>query len=60
MTAYILGRIFEHKNWANLQIIQACSALSDEQLDTVPKWIVLRVAIIQAFDTAPGECPSLA
>jgi uncharacterized damage-inducible protein DinB len=37
MTEHILGRLFEHNNWANLQIIQACSALSDEQLDAEPR-----------------------
>ena len=37
MTENILVRIFEHNNWANLQIIQACSALSDEQLDSEPQ-----------------------
>ena len=37
MTANILGKLFEHNNWANLQIIQACAALSDEQLDAEPK-----------------------
>lgn len=34
MTENILARLFEHNHWANLQIIQACSALSDEQLDS--------------------------
>lgn len=33
MTEKILARLFEHNHWANLQIIQTCSALSDEQLD---------------------------
>ncbi len=37
MTENILGKLFEHNNWANLQIIQACSALSDEQLDAEPR-----------------------
>src|SRR6266550_3235523 len=37
MSANSLVRIFEHNNWANLQIIQACSELSDEQLDTEPQ-----------------------
>jgi uncharacterized damage-inducible protein DinB len=37
MTENILVRIFEHNNWANLQIIRACSALSDEQLDAEPQ-----------------------
>jgi uncharacterized damage-inducible protein DinB len=31
-----LARLFEHNNWANLQIIQACLALEDEQLDAEP------------------------
>ncbi len=37
MTENILGKLFEHNNWANLRIIQTCSALSDEQLDAEPQ-----------------------
>jgi len=37
MTENFLVKLFEHNNWANLQIIQACSALSDEQLDAEPQ-----------------------
>lgn len=37
MNENILTKLFEHNNWANLQIIQACSTLSDEQLDAEPK-----------------------
>jgi uncharacterized damage-inducible protein DinB len=37
MTEHILEKLFEHNNWANIQIIQACSALSDWQLDAEPK-----------------------
>ncbi len=37
MTEHVLVKLFEHNNWANLQIIQACSALSDEQLDAEPQ-----------------------
>jgi len=37
MTEDILVKIFEHNNWANQQMIQACSALSDEQLDGEPQ-----------------------
>ena len=37
MTENVLVRLFEHNNWANIQIIRACSALSDEQLDAEPK-----------------------
>ena len=37
MNDNFLVKLFEHNNWANLQIIQACSALSDAQLDSEPK-----------------------
>jgi uncharacterized damage-inducible protein DinB len=37
MTNNTLAKLFEHNNWANLNIIKACSALSDEQLDAVPQ-----------------------
>jgi uncharacterized damage-inducible protein DinB len=37
MNENFLEKLFEHNNWANLQIIQACSALSDEQLDAEPQ-----------------------
>jgi uncharacterized damage-inducible protein DinB len=36
MTENMLGKLFEHNNWANRQIIEICSALSDEQLDAEP------------------------
>ena len=37
MTENFLVKLFEHNNWANQRIIQACSALSGEQLDAVPQ-----------------------
>ena len=37
MTENFLVRLFEHNNWANLRILEACSALSDEQLDAEPR-----------------------
>src|SRR5215217_6604832 len=37
MVEDILMKLFEHNNWANQQIIQACAALSDEQLDVEPQ-----------------------
>ena len=37
MTENFLERLFEHNNWTNLRIIQACSSLSDEQLDAEPQ-----------------------
>lgn len=36
MTEDFLVKIFEHNNWANEKIIQACYALSSEQLDAEP------------------------
>jgi len=36
MNENLLVRLFEHNNWANIQMIQACSMLSDEQLDAEP------------------------
>ncbi len=33
----VLKKLFEHNNWANHRIIQACSVLSDDQLDAEPK-----------------------
>ena len=37
MTELFLIKLFEHNNWANQRIIQACSSLSDEQLDAEPQ-----------------------
>jgi len=37
MTEYIFEKLIEHNNWANLQIIEACLSLSDEQLDAEPQ-----------------------
>jgi uncharacterized damage-inducible protein DinB len=37
MTENVLVKLFEHNNWANLQIIQACSALNEVQLDAEPQ-----------------------
>ncbi len=37
MTENFLAKIFEHNNWANNKIIQACFALGDEQLDAPPQ-----------------------
>jgi uncharacterized damage-inducible protein DinB len=37
MSNTYIVRLFEHNNWANSQIIQACMSLNDEQLDAEPK-----------------------
>jgi len=36
MTEDFLVKLFEHNNWANQKIIEACYILPDEQLDTEP------------------------
>jgi uncharacterized damage-inducible protein DinB len=36
MTNDTLTSLFEHNNWANLRLIDACCALTDEQLDAAP------------------------
>jgi uncharacterized damage-inducible protein DinB len=37
MSENVLGKVFEHNNWANHRILDACSALTDEQLDAQPR-----------------------
>jgi uncharacterized damage-inducible protein DinB len=62
MTAYILGRIFEHNHWANLQIIQACSTLSDEQLDAEPISAVkgsIRLTLLHLIESQDGYLSQL-
>jgi uncharacterized damage-inducible protein DinB len=39
MTGNFLVKLFEHNNWANLRIVEACSTLSDEQLDAEPQTV---------------------
>ena len=36
MNTEILVKLFEHNNWANIQMIQACAGLRDDQLDATP------------------------
>ncbi len=33
MTENILAQLVEHNNWANLQVLDACETLTEEQLD---------------------------
>lgn len=37
MSEDFLSKLFEHNNWANQQLIQACAALTDAQLDAAPQ-----------------------
>jgi len=37
LTRNILAKLFEHNNWANQKILEACASLTDEQLDAPPQ-----------------------
>jgi uncharacterized damage-inducible protein DinB len=43
MAGGMLAKLIEHNNWANREIIRACAALGDDQLDARPiskKWSI--------------------
>src|SRR5678816_1829859 len=53
----ILTRLFEHNNWANLRIIEACSALTDEHLDAEPRSVTkgnIRETLIHLVGSQAG------
>ena len=57
MTEDIFVKIFEHNNWANMQIIKACSSLSDEQLDAEPQSVThgsIRTTLIHLVTSQRG------
>lgn len=57
MADNILARLFEHNNWANLLIIEACSALTDEQLDAQPQSVTkgsIRVTLNHLVNSQHG------
>jgi uncharacterized damage-inducible protein DinB len=37
MSENFLARLFEHNNWANQKIMEACLTLTDQQLDAAPQ-----------------------
>ena len=37
MSEKFLEKFFEHNNWANQRILEACSVLNDEPLDAQPQ-----------------------
>lgn len=37
MAENILAKLFEHNNWANQKILEACASLTDEQFDAPPQ-----------------------
>jgi uncharacterized damage-inducible protein DinB len=57
MAEHLFARLLEHNNWANHQIIQACSALTDEQLDAEPRtaaWGSIRSTLLHLVSAQRG------
>ncbi len=57
MAENILEKLFEHNNWANRRIIQACYALSDKQLDAEPQSVTkgsLRLTLMHLVASQQG------
>jgi uncharacterized damage-inducible protein DinB len=57
MAEDLFVKLLEHNNWANLQIIQACSALADEQLDAAPQsaaWGSIRSTLVHLASAQRG------
>ena len=53
----ILEKLFEHNNWANRRLIQACSALSDAQLDAEPQSVTkgsIRLTLLHLVASQQG------
>jgi len=60
MSAIFLEKLFEHNNWANQKIIEACSALSDEQLDAEPQSITKGTIRATLTHLVSSQCGYLA
>ena len=57
MKEKFLEMLFKHNNWANEKIIQACYALSDEQLDAEPHSVTkgnIRETVIHLVGSQAG------
>ena len=56
-TTNVLAKLIEHNNWANLQIIQACAGLNEEQLDARARpstqWSI-RKALLHLVESQQG------
>ena len=57
MREITLAKLYEHNNWANSRIIEACTALADDQLDARPlsstPWSI-RVALSHLVESQRG------
>lgn len=57
MIEVFLEKLFEHNHWANIQIIQACLILSDEQLDAEPPSVTkgnIRTTLLHLVSSQAG------
>ena len=57
MPQNVLEKMFAHNNWANLEVIRACSALTDEQLDAQPESTTkgtIRTTIVHLMSSQVG------
>jgi uncharacterized damage-inducible protein DinB len=57
MTEIFLEKLFEHNNWTNYRILQACFALSDEQLNAEPQSVTkgtIRETLIHLVGSQAG------
>jgi uncharacterized damage-inducible protein DinB len=62
MIENFLVKIFEHNNWANQKILQACYALSGEQLDAEPHSVTkgtIRRTLVQLVGSQYGYLRTL-
>lgn len=62
MTENFIVKIFEHNNWANQKIIEACYALTDEQLDAEPHSITkgtIRRTVVHLVSSQEGYLRTL-
>ena len=57
MTETFLVKLFEHNNWANQKVIEACYALSVEQLDAEPHSVTkgnIRETVVHLVSSQAG------
>jgi uncharacterized damage-inducible protein DinB len=62
MTDNFLVKIFEHNNWANQKVIEACYALTDEQLDAEPQSVTkgtIRRTLVHMVSSQEGYLRTL-
>jgi uncharacterized damage-inducible protein DinB len=62
MSENFLVKIFEHNNWANQKIIEACYTLNEEQLDSEPQSVTkgtIRGTVVHLVSSQEGYLKTL-